>query len=139
MTALEHSGADLVMVGRAALGRPWLPGAIARQIAGGAAESDPDLHEQFEIASTLYLAMVEHHGLEIGRRHARKHLAAAIDVAGECAGASADQVKAWRAKVLTAETPENTLQLLRCAFDSLLTLADGAPAQPGNTSMRTAA
>jgi nifR3 family TIM-barrel protein len=117
-TALEQSGADLVMIGRAALGRPWLPGQVARNLGGETEAGDPPLREQFEIASTLYQEMVAHHGTEIGRRHARKHLAAAIDVAGECAGVSADTVKPWRAKVLTADTPETTLCLLSAAFDA---------------------
>jgi len=116
--ALVQSGADLVMVGRAALGRPWLPGAIARQLAGGKEERDPPLQQQRDIAAKLYEDMVEHHGTEIGRRHARKHLAAAIDVAGQNAGASTEQIKTWRAKVLTAETPKETLQFLQEAFDA---------------------
>jgi tRNA-dihydrouridine synthase B len=115
-TALAQSGADLVMVGRAALGRPWLPGEIARHLGGGREAGDPSLREQFRIASTLYEEMVAHHGVEIGRRHARKHLAAAIDVAGETAGAFAEIVKSWRAHVLTAETPQETLRLLSEAF-----------------------
>jgi len=117
-TALSQSHADLVMVGRAALGRPWLPGAIARQLAGGAEEGDPPLKKQREIAASLYEDMIAHHGVEIGRRHARKHLAAAIDVAGANPGASADRIKEWRTRVLTAETPAETLQLLQQMFDA---------------------
>lgn len=122
-TALAKSGADLVMVGRAALGRPWLPGAIARQLAGGAEEGDPPLQQQRDIAAKLYEDIVEHHGTEIGRRHARKHLAAAIDVAGENAMASAEQIKEWRTQVLTAETPKETRRLLQEAFDAFETMA----------------
>jgi nifR3 family TIM-barrel protein len=121
--ALAQSGADLVMVGRAALGRPWLPGRIARHLDDGTDAGDPPLREQCEIASALYEDMVRHHGIEIGRRHARKHLAASIDVAGECAGASADVVKSWRAQVLTAETPQQTLRLLSAAFAAFEALA----------------
>ena len=121
--ALTLSGADMVMVGRAALGRPWLPGMIARRLDGHAIESEPDLHRQFEIASTLYEDMVAHHGLDIGRRHARKHLAAAIDVAGLYAGAIPEVIKTWRAGVLTAETPAETLRLLRLTFDAFAALA----------------
>jgi len=36
-------GADAVMVGRAAQGRPWLPGQIGRRLAGGRRESAPQL------------------------------------------------------------------------------------------------
>jgi tRNA-dihydrouridine synthase len=134
--ALEQSGADLVMIGRAALGRPWLPGQVARHLAGDETAGDPPLDIQFEITRDLYRETVAHHGIEIGRRHARKHLAAAIDVAGEYTGASADMVKSWRARVLTAETPETTLCLLAAAFDAFRDLPQPAP---GAQSMRAAA
>lgn len=122
-TALSQSGADMVMVGRAALGRPWLPGNIAQHLQDGSDPGDPPLAEQHRIASSLYQDMIAHHGVEIGRRHARKHLAAAIDVAGECAGASAEVIKSWRAQVLTAETPSETLRLLAAAFEAFEALA----------------
>ena len=128
--ALAQSGADLIMVGRAALGRPWLPGQIARHLRDGREERDPPLGEQARIASALYEEMVRHHGVEIGRRHARKHLAAALDVAGECAGASAEDVKRWRSRVLTADTPQDTLRLLCAAYQSFATPADGASRLP---------
>jgi nifR3 family TIM-barrel protein len=117
-SALMQSGADLVMVGRAALGRPWLPGQIARYLRDGTEEGDPPLRQQFEIASKLYLDLVAHHGTEIGRRHARKHLAAAIDVAGACTGAPTEAVKASRAQVLTAETPQETLRFLVLGYQA---------------------
>jgi tRNA-dihydrouridine synthase B len=123
-TALAQSGADLVMVGRGALGRPWLPGSIARYLRDGVETGDPSLHRQFEIASRLYLELVAHHGTEIGRRHARKHLAAAIDVAGESAGASAEAVRTWRAQVLTADTPRETLRLLAAAYEAFQALSE---------------
>jgi tRNA-dihydrouridine synthase B len=121
-TALSQSGADLVMVGRAALGRPWLPGQIARNLAGAHDAGDPPLPEQLAIASALYQEMIAHHGMEIGRRHARKHLAAAIDVAAECVGATAETVKSCRARVLTAETPDAALSLLSDTFETFQAL-----------------
>ena len=128
--ALSQSGADLVMIGRAALGRPWLPGQIARHLESGTDEGDPSLHDQFGIASALYEELVAHHGVAIGRRHARKHLAAAIDVAGEYAGAPADAVKAWRGPVLTAETPGEALGLLAAAYAAFEALMTRAPDTP---------
>ncbi len=41
VAALAASGADAVMVGRAAQGRPWLPGQIARYLAAGRREAAP--------------------------------------------------------------------------------------------------
>src|SRR6185369_10017596 len=76
--ALEASGADAVMIGRAAQGRPWFPGQVARFLATGVREDDPPLAEQFALIDSLYDEMLDHHGLRIGRRHARKHLAWAL-------------------------------------------------------------
>jgi nifR3 family TIM-barrel protein len=123
--ALAQSGADLVMIGRAALGRPWLPGMIARALAGGAAEAEPPLARQHDVAADLYREMVDHHGCEIGRRHARKHLAAAIDLAGEMAGLEDAEIRTWRQQVLTAETPPETLTQLQRAYDSFQTRSSG--------------
>jgi nifR3 family TIM-barrel protein len=117
--ALAQSGADLVMVGRAALGRPWLPAMIARRLAGETCAGEPSLARQHDIAADLYREMVEHHGVEIGRRHARKHLAAAIDVAGESADATEFEIKAFRQDVLTAETPRETLVSLASFYAAL--------------------
>jgi nifR3 family TIM-barrel protein len=133
--ALAQSGADLVMIGRAALGRPWLPGQIARHLDSGTNEGDPALQEQFRIAAALYEEIVAHHGIEIGRRHARKHLAAAIDVAGETTSAAAEVMKTWRGQVLTAETPAETLRLLAAAYAAFETMAT----QPSSPALRAAA
>src|SRR6478736_431172 len=45
-SALKLSGADAVMVGRGAQGKPWLPGQIGRRLETGAVESAPSLAEQ---------------------------------------------------------------------------------------------
>lgn len=125
-TALGHSGADMVMIGRAALGRPWLPAMIARRLAGEACHGEPSLARQHDIAAELYRDMLEHHGSEIGRRHARKHLAAAIDVAVETAGVPETDIKALRQDVLTAQTPQDTLVSLANAYAALQERQAGA-------------
>jgi len=86
--ALASSGADAVMIGRAAQGRPWFPGQMAQYLATGRREQAPQLAEQLTLIDTLYDEMLSHHGLTIGRRHARKHLAWALDSAAASAGAS---------------------------------------------------
>jgi tRNA-dihydrouridine synthase len=103
--ALEASGADAVMVGRGAQGRPWLPGQIGRRLAGGGRESAPPLTTQFAMIRLLYDDMLSHHGRAIGRRHARKHLGWALNSAAETAGAPEGMLKAHRERVLTAEEP----------------------------------
>jgi tRNA-dihydrouridine synthase len=117
--ALAQSGADLVMVGRAAQGRPWLPGQIGRYLATGRREEDPDLATQLAIVSEMYREMIAHHGVDIGRKHARKHLASALEVAAEKSGTPESILKKHRVAVLTAETPDETLACLAGAFDEM--------------------
>jgi nifR3 family TIM-barrel protein len=115
--ALHESDADAVMIGRGAQGRPWLPGQIARALAGGAPESDPPLATQYEIIVTLYDEMLTHYGHEVGRRHARKHLGWALEAAAASVGAPIESLKTHRARVLTAEDPSITAMHLKDTFD----------------------
>jgi tRNA-dihydrouridine synthase B len=115
--ALDESGADAVMIGRAAQGRPWLLGQVARYLTTGTSHEAPSLAEQFALIDALYHEMLEHHGLKIGRRHARKHLGWALDAAAASAGASADLLKAHRTRVLTADEPAQARRLLADAYD----------------------
>jgi nifR3 family TIM-barrel protein len=116
--ALSSSGADMVMVGRAAQGRPWFPGQLARYLAGGPCEADPDLTEQLSIVSALYDEMLTQHGVDIGRRHARKHVASALDVAADATRVPDAMLKTWRSAVLTAEAPAQVQHLLTQAFQA---------------------
>jgi len=116
--ALAASGADAVMVGRGAQGRPWFPGQLARYLATGNRETPPALSEQLAIISALYGEMLSHHGLEIGLRHARKHLGWALDTAAATAGAPENLLKAQRTRVLTATEPAIVLRRLSEAFDA---------------------
>lgn len=116
--ALNASGADAVMIGRAAQGRPWLPGQMAQFLATGRRAQAPQLSDQLTLIDTLYDEMLSHHGLKIGRRHARKHLAWALDSAAASANVAADILKSHRARVLTAEEPVQARRLLADAFDA---------------------
>lgn len=76
--ALDLSGAHGVMVGRAAMGRPWLVGEIAAALGKDAwtapsrAEKLSSLCEQIEDSISLY-------GPKLGVLTVRKHVSAAID------------------------------------------------------------
>jgi nifR3 family TIM-barrel protein len=105
VAALAVSGADAVMIGRAARGRPWVVGQIGRHLTSGARETAPPLAAQLAIIDRLYDEMLSHHGRDIGRRHARKHLGWALEAAAETADASDALLKVHRARVLTAEDP----------------------------------
>jgi tRNA-dihydrouridine synthase B len=114
--ALAASGADAVMIGRGAQGRPWLPGQVAHYLAGGPREQAPALAVQLAIIDELYEEMLAHHGRKIGPRHARKHLGWALDAAAETAGVAEDALKAARVRVLTAEEPAQVRRGLADAF-----------------------
>ncbi len=116
--ALEASGADAVMVGRAAQGKPWLPGQVARFLATGEAGEAPSLQAQLELIDALYAEHIEHHGVAIGRRHARKHLGWALDAAAETAGVPDDLLKTHRTRVLTTEQPDEARRRLADAYDA---------------------
>jgi tRNA-dihydrouridine synthase B len=72
--ALDQSGADGVMIGRGAYGRPWLLGQVIHWLKTGVRLPDPSLDEQFEIISEQYEAMLGHYGAENGVNIARKHI-----------------------------------------------------------------
>jgi tRNA-dihydrouridine synthase B len=73
-TALQQSGADGVMIGRGAYGRPWLLGQVMRWLQTGQVLPDPSLEEQYSVLVEHYRAMLEHYGDDVGVKIARKHL-----------------------------------------------------------------
>ena len=128
LSALAASGADAIMIGRAARGRPWLPGQIGRYLASGAREPAPALGAQFVIIDRLYDEMLSHHGLATGRRHARKHLGWALDAAAETTGAPDALLKAHRMRVLTANNAAAVRRHLADAFADFASIAAAKPA-----------
>ncbi len=113
--ALSHSGADGVMLGRAALGRPWLVGEIASALKGQAWKT-PQAAELAEGALLHYWSLVETLGARQGSRHARKHVSAYAEEAIRC-GATIQ--RAELAEILQSETPEHVARFLEGIFLSL--------------------
>ncbi len=72
--AMEESGADGLMIGRGAYGRPWLLGQVMEWFATGARIPDPSLEDQYQAIAGHYEAMLEHYGIETGVNMARKHI-----------------------------------------------------------------
>ena len=71
---LEHSGADGVMVGRGAYGKPWLLKQVMHWLQTGTRLPDPSLDEQYAVIADQYEAMLELYGPVIGVNCARKHI-----------------------------------------------------------------
>ena len=72
--ALEQSGADGVMIGRGAYGKPWLLGQVMHWWQTGGARPDPSIDIQFAVMLEHYAAMLDHYGPDTGVKLARKHL-----------------------------------------------------------------
>jgi nifR3 family TIM-barrel protein len=117
--ALKASGADAVMIGRGAQGRPWLAGQIARYLATGRREAAPPLATQFAIIDRLYDEILAHHSAAIGVRYARKHLGWALDAAAATVGAPDELRRSLRDQVLTQNDPRAARRHLAEAFAAL--------------------
>ena len=72
--ALELSGADGVMIGRGAYGRPWLLGQVMEWFRTGRRLPDPSLDEQYHLIVEHYDAMLSLYGKDTGVNLARKHI-----------------------------------------------------------------
>ncbi len=107
--ALAASGAQGVMVGRGAQGRPWALAEIAHQIAGLPAPDIPSGGALSDMISMHYEAMLMFYGSELGGRVARKHLGWYLE--------NADPQ--LRRALLTAQDPDAVLRLIPAAAASL--------------------
>jgi len=72
--ALARSGADGIMIGRGAYGRPWFIAQVIHFLKTGERRPDPPLDEQRAIVLEHYAAMLSHYGISVGSRIARKHI-----------------------------------------------------------------
>ncbi len=121
--ALAQSGAQGVMIGRAAEGQPWLPGEIAAGLSG-APQGTLTLEEKAQVAVTHYRETValyrDHHqaGEEMGRslgiRMARKHLAAYVEKAEREIEPALR--KALKSRICQTSDPEQVADMLYTLF-----------------------
>ncbi|WP_353216494.1 tRNA dihydrouridine synthase DusB [Sandarakinorhabdus sp.] len=73
-TALAQSGADGVMIGRGAYGKPWLIGQVMAALTGRDVPADPGLAAQHALVREHYDLMLALYGPLNGVNLARKHL-----------------------------------------------------------------
>lgn len=109
---LRQTGADAVMVGRAAQGRPWIFREIAHYLATGEELPPPTLTEVRDILIGHLLDLHAFYGEPQGVRIARKHLGWYARDRPENA--------AFRAVVNAAETADAQLRLTGDYFDALI-------------------
>ncbi|RXR08719.1 tRNA dihydrouridine synthase DusB [Pseudoxanthomonas composti] len=113
---LAHTGADALLIGRAAQGRPWIFREIAHFLATGQTLPAPSLTEVRDILLGHLQALHDFYGQPQGVRIARKHL-------GWYAKDRPENAQ-FRSVVNRAESPEEQLRLTRDYFDALIA---GAP------------
>ena len=114
---LEASGADGVMIGRGAYGRPWLPGQIGHFLENGKLPDPPSKVEFSDLVSEHYEAILGHYGQTQGVRIARKHLGWYLDVAqtrAECVMPGTE-----RRTVMTSDRPAEVLKLVADWFGNI--------------------
>jgi nifR3 family TIM-barrel protein len=113
---LDASHAAAVMVGRAAIGRPWLVGQIASELDGHAA-IEPAPRDKAAAAVEHYEGLLSLYGRDVGIRHARKHLAGYAEGARRFGLAlSPDE----RIRLVTSENTDEVVSLLRRLFEDQL-------------------
>jgi nifR3 family TIM-barrel protein len=103
---LQASGADGIMIGRAAYGRPWWPGVIAESLDPGSGIAAPSLASEAEIVGEHHDAIISYHGHHHGNRIARKHVGWAITRLTERGLLTGVAASIWRKRLLS--TGNNT-------------------------------
>ncbi|MEZ0170822.1 tRNA dihydrouridine synthase DusB [Microvirga sp. TS319] len=107
-TCLAASQAHAVMIGRSAVGRPWIVGQIGAALRGRALP-DPSPAEKTDLALEHYDGLLSLYGAKVGIRHARKHLAAYAEAAVESGFNVPQNV---RTGLVTSDDPSVVMALL---------------------------
>ena len=110
-TMLARSGAAGVMIGRAAVGRPWLIGDIFHALATGCERKPAAAERRRDGALAHYATLLRLFGREQGVRHARKHLAGYASHAGLPADSPRHRA------LVTADDPDVVVRSLERLFD----------------------
>lgn len=106
---LAASGADAVMIGRGAEGRPWFPALVAGEID----RADLQRVDLADLVVAHYEAMLAHYGTHAGLRHARKHLGWYI---GRLCLATGEEMSRDRSALMTDTNAAAVLRRLRGAL-----------------------
>ena len=108
--ALEQSGADAIMVGRGAYGKPWAASSIDRALVAGGDMIEPDLSERLAIVLDHLRDSLNFYGEAHGLKIFRKHLGWYVENAPYLADAEARRnAKSGLCRMTSAREVENAL------------------------------
>jgi tRNA-dihydrouridine synthase B len=107
---LELTGADGVMIGRAAQGRPWIFREVRAALAGAPAPAPPSDEELRDIILAHLRDLYVFYGVEAGVRIARKHL--------NWYFRGRPEAQAFLSKALQSTSPETQLALVRASLEA---------------------
>lgn len=111
-SALEKSGADAVMVGRGAYGRPWFLRQVIEYLRDGKKVPSPEIEAQMETVLEHYQAMLSHYGTDTGLKIARKHLG----WYSKGLPGSAD----FRTRIMQITDPKLAMETVRAFYEPLI-------------------
>ncbi|MFZ2288565.1 MAG: tRNA dihydrouridine synthase DusB [Halopseudomonas yangmingensis] len=109
---LEHTGADAVMIGRGAQGRPWLFAQINHYLEHGRLLADPSMEQRRQIMLDHLLALHDFHGEHMGVRIARKHIGWYLQYLPDCTD--------FRSRFNRLETPQAQHESIVALFNRIM-------------------
>lgn len=116
---MRVSGADGVMIGRGAYGRPWWPGVIANFLEPGSGIEEPSLEEEGRIVAQHLVLTLETYGDKLGNKTARKHLGWTLLRLVERRLLDEEQATRWRQRLLTNADNEAVAEDVRQLYAEL--------------------
>jgi len=117
--AFAQSGADGIMIGRGAYGRPWFLKQIMDYLSiGDKAASEPSLTEQCALVLRHYGMILDHYGTHTGVRHARKHLS------WYCKGIR--NAATFRTEIMKIDDPQDVKKTIRDFYNAAIDTVEAA-------------
>ena len=108
LDALNKSGADGVMIGRASRGQPWLLNQISSYLLSGIKIDKPDTNKQYDTIINHYNQMIEHYGDYKGMLMGRKHLSWYLKQSNACIS--------FRDKIMSTSCKDEVKDIIRSFY-----------------------